>query len=139
MINEKLTIELQNQILNIEETLKKIRGKIVWTNSSPTSAFAAQTITLDESIDNYDMYEIIFAQSITNPREFTTGKIPIGHGTILGYLVGGLWYFRATGETVSGSTMSFEDSKQSNANTTIVDNSRVIPLYVIGYNTGLFS
>ena len=30
----------------------------LWTNNAPTSAFAAQTITLSDSIDNYDYIKI---------------------------------------------------------------------------------
>ena len=58
----------------------------------------------------------------------TTGKIPVGYGTILSWNTSTNMY-RPTGTTVSGNTISFEDGKTTNG----VDNSTTIPTYVIGY------
>lgn len=116
----------------------ELKGKIIWTNSNPTSNFNPQTITLDESLGNYDMYEILFLQGTTNSRIMTSGKIPVGHGTILDYIT---VYpkFRSTNATVSGNTITFEDCKSLNAiGSHVVENSSLIPMYVIAYNTGIF-
>lgn len=126
---------------NISEEIKNV-NKIIWTNSNPTSAFSGQTINLNESLNNYDAYSIIFVKSSSgSQRYFNSGLIPVGYGTILGYLAGGVYFYRPISEIVSGSTITFEDGEtvSTQTGTTTADNTRVIPLYVIGHNTGLFS
>lgn len=113
--------------MKINNDLIKTRT-ILWTNSSPTSSFSNQTITLSESLDNYEYYEILFRQNTTSARLMTTGKIPVGYGTILIWVTTVNMY-RPTGTTVSGNTISFEDGKTTNG----VDNSTTVPTYVIGY------
>ena len=128
---------VQNKVVKsyIDDTASEINsnfgGKILWTNSSPTSSFASQTITLTESLSNYDCYEIMFRQRTTTSRMFNTGKVPVGYGTILSTYANN---YRATGTTVSGTTITFESASASGT----ADNSYAIPVYVIGYNTNLF-
>lgn len=141
---------MQNTLLgNVKDNLdddtkipsvKAVKGKIIWTNSSPTSDFAGQTITLDESLNNYDCYEIIFKQSMTGNRFYNTGQIPTGHGTILFYMSELYFWSRPISDTVSGTTITFQDCKVTSVveHTHVTDNSRALPIYVIGYNTGLF-
>lgn len=40
---------------------------VLWTNPSPSSTFAAQTVTLSESIDNFDYIAISYCQSTSYP------------------------------------------------------------------------
>lgn len=108
-----------------------LEGEVLWTNANPTSDFASQTITLDKSLDSYNCYEILFRQSKTVSRIMTSGKIPVGYGTIL---VEHANTYRPTGTTVSGNTIYFEDAKNSGS-TTVVE---VVPVYVVGYKTGIF-
>ena len=115
----------------------KIGGKIIWTNQNLTSNFGAQTITLNESLDNYDMYEILVAQSTSNTRLMSTGRIPVGHGTIISYNTSSYLY-RPTGTIVNGSTIYFEDGKAVVSGTVSLANDSIIPAYVIAYKTGLF-
>ncbi len=132
------TSEVDSYSCNYVNNTFEIKGKIIWTNSDPTSDFNPQTITLDESLDNYDMYEILFLQSTTTSRMMTSGRIPVGNGTILDFIT---VYpkFRPTNATVSGNTITFEDCKSLNAiGSHVVENSSLIPMYVIAYNTGIF-
>lgn len=129
MINEKLNKDILDLINENTNEITKLKRKILWTNSSPTSSFSAQTITLSESLDNYNYYEILFRQSNTSARIITSGKIPVGYGTILSWNTT-INMYRPTGTTVSGNTISFEDGKTTNG----TDNTTTIPLYVIGYN-----
>lgn len=46
--------------LNELDTGKMFAETTLWTNSSPTSAFAGQTVNLSESIDNYDYIKVKF-------------------------------------------------------------------------------
>ena len=135
------TSQVDSYSANYVNNTFEYKGKIIWTNPNPTSAFSGQTINLNESLNNYDAYSIIFVQSTGGPRRyFNSGLIPVGYGTILGYLAGGVYFYRPTSEIVSGSTITFEDGEMVSAQTGTItaDNTRVIPLYVIGYNTGLF-
>lgn len=105
--------------------VNEIKGKILWINTNPTNNFGAQTIAIDFS--NYDMYEVVFYQSTThNERELTSGRIRTQKGSILSYVPNNI--FRAWNCT--NSNISFES---------IRDNSNLIPAYIIGYKTGLFS
>lgn len=126
--------EMQNILNNNVTNGFQKNGSILWANSSPQYGFGADTIQLSETLNNYDMYEIIFQQSTSTERLFTTGKIPVGIGTIL------CWhttsnYYRPTATTVSGSSITFEHGKNGGSQ----DDGSTIPMYVIGYKTGLFS
>ena len=114
--------DLVSAINEIITKLNDLDGKKVWTNSNPTNTFAGQTITLSESLNNYNYYEIVFRQNITSSRYFSTGKIPVDYGTIL-EAYGNT--YRATGTTVSGNTIYFESATP--------DNNYAIPIYVKGY------
>ncbi len=125
--------EIKGVVNNNSTILQNTLGQILWTNENPTSSFAGQTINLSESLANYNCYEIIFKQSKTNERYFSTGKIPVGHGTILSYITSNNTY-RATGSTVSGSTITFENAYVGST----ANNDNVIPVYVVGYKSGVF-
>ena len=118
--------------VNVLEVLNGLVGKKIWTNPSPDSSFASQTITLDESLDDYNSYEIIYKQRYTSARYMTTGKIPVGHGTIMGFEAGPT--YRATDTTVSGTTIYFEDAQIGGT----TNNEYSIPVFVIVYKTGVF-
>ena len=126
-------------ITTINGKLVDIDGNILWTNSNPSASFTGQTITLSEAITNYDCYEILFEESATNPKMLSTGKVLSTHGTTLNY-VARYPKYRHTTNTISGTSIQFEDcySLDMAHDTTIVENNSLIPLYVIGYNTGLF-
>ena len=137
-LNTSYKDTLVNAINEVSTKATGVVGKVLWINNDTTSQFAAQTITLDESLDNYDMYEILFLQSTQNTRTMTTGKVPVGNGTILTFVTTNNFY-RPTGTTVSGSSMSVEDSKASTGGgTPSVVNDSTIPYMVIAYKTGLF-
>ena len=117
---------------NIPNEIKN-QSKIICANDDPTTIFPSQTITLNESLSGYDFYEILFRQSNTANRIMTSGKIPVGYGTILSWNTA-INIYRPTAAIVSGNTITFEDAKTTNG----VDNNTTIPLYVIGHKTGLF-
>lgn len=125
--------EIKGVVNNNSVILQNTLGNKLWENQNPTASFPSQTITLSESLANYSCYEIIFKQSSPNERYMTTGKIPVGHGTILGYVTSNNSY-RATGSTVSGNTISFENAYVGSTS----NNGVVIPVYVIGYKSGVY-
>lgn len=42
---------------------------VLWTNGSPTSSFASQTVTLSQTIENFDYIKIVFRKSTTDADE----------------------------------------------------------------------
>ena len=135
------TTEKANLVGAINEVNTNLSGKILWTNSNTRVHFAAQKITLNSS--DYDMYEIIFVNNETEDYYYNTGKIPKGHGCRLVECYGG-----GGGSNVRSRIIDYSNDTQLNvqvgkyayASTGAVDsNGSCIPVYVIGYKTGLFS
>jgi hypothetical protein len=127
---EKNLTDLDSKINNIDEDFEGLKGKILWTNPNPNSEFSPQSIEVN--LDGLDAYEIMAYQNLDNKnRLITTGKIAKGYGSVLNYTVSNR--YRAFNYT--DNKITFQDGN-SGGN---VDNKQLIPLYVVGYNTGLFS
>lgn len=135
-VNDSDMNEIKTVVNNNATELTNITGQILWTNPSPTSAMAAQSITLSSS--DYDMYEVIFYGSITGADTITTGRIPKGGNFFLLQT-----YNTGTGDItrnrkiqyVSDTSMNVTDATQAE----VTNNNANIPVYIIGYKTGLFS
>jgi hypothetical protein len=119
------------------ETLKRVNGTILWQNPNPNAEFQSQNITLNSN--DYDCYEIIYLQDVSTPRIFNTGKILKGHGTILDFQAM-LPHYRAV-NYVSDTTLQINegvDVYYTSPASTVASNTTCVPLYIIGYKTGLF-
>ena len=57
-----VTANNMNEMQNILGSNFQLKGTILWENLDTASSFSAQTVTLSESLSNYDRYEIIFKQ-----------------------------------------------------------------------------
>lgn len=131
---------------DLEETdviteLNNIKGKILWTNSNPTNNFSGTTITLNSS--DYDMYEIIYCSEATGALNKTlkSTKSIKGYGTIMEITnpTGSVTPIRARNVTYDTDTrLIISDGYASNVYPLSTDNSKCIPLYIIGYKTGFF-
>ena len=115
-------------IASLEDEVEKLKRVTLWTNPAPTTSFSGQTVTLSDSLSNYDFYEILYEQTTSSTRTMTTGKLPVGSGTILHWVTAST-YYRPTAETVSGSTLTFEDAREDST----VNNITTIPVKIIGY------
>lgn len=113
-------------------------GTILWTNSSPTSNFTNGTINLSSS--DYDCIEIIYRLSTTRMQTKSTGIIPKGYGSILEFVYndGSTNLYNSRFISYSSSTSLYSENCYTTQGSS-ADNSRLIPLYVIGYKKGLFS
>ena len=129
-----------DNLMHIEEGIEAAHesmGKILWTNPNPTVSFSAQTITL--STNDYDMYEAIYYSSSTLATQMTTGRIKKGETLFLQQI-----YYDTNSAQVrsrqrdisydSDLSLNVQDAK-NNGN---VQNTDLIPAYIIGYKTGLF-
>lgn len=122
------------------------KGKILWTNANPESNFNPQTITLNSS--DYDILEFVFRYSAGNDAKMFFMKTFKGHGVevscIINYNVGvnqatSIPWRQAT--YIDDTHYNISDCYERNTNETTtpsISNNRLIPLYVIGYKTGLF-
>lgn len=112
--------------------------QVLWTNpTSPTTAFAGQSITLSESISNFTYYEVIYKFTISEYGIATqsTGKVPVNELARLIDVSGGVPNFRNV-TALSGTSMTFADCKYYTAylaTTTNNYNSSCVPIQVLGY------
>lgn len=107
--------------------LERVQGKILWQNNNPSSSFTSQNITL--SSDDYDVLVWYFKGFNNNNWQNTTQVIKGGNARLI-YMAGTeLWYRNC--EYLNDTTYSIHNESTGN-------NTRSIPLYVIGYKTGLF-
>lgn len=117
-------------------------GTILWTNPNPTADFASQNITL--SSDDYDVYEIIYSSETSGGgfgSFYNMTKSIKGYGTVLQAInpTGSVTPNRArVVNYVSDTKLSFSVGYTGVGYPLGTDNSKCIPLYVIGYKTGLF-
>lgn len=113
-----------NTLLSLN--LQGLKGTVLWTNPSPTSSFGAQNITLNNS--DYDMLEIFYLL-FNNSNVMNSTRIIKGYsGRILTYASAGISIRQLTYSNDTTYAVG-EDSD---------NNVRGIPLYVIGYKTGVF-
>lgn len=106
----------------------------LWQNDSPSSRFAAQTVTLSEALSNYDFFQIVYCvantsatnlalnAALTLPTDISSG----GLSFIAGSNHGGYRSF-----TVSGSSISF-DQADFNSVTSASRNDYIIPKKIVG-------
>lgn len=110
-------------------------GTTLWTNPSPTSSFAGQTVTLSETIANFSYYEIEFFTDTISERIITTGKINTLYATRL-FSLATLASSRnvtrpSTTSIAFGSGLSFTTYGGAG----VVDNNVIIPYKIIGYKS----
>lgn len=128
--------EIKSVVNNNANELTNIMGKILWNNPNPTVSFSSQTITL--STNDYDMYEVIFYGSGTGADTMSSGRIPKGENAFLQQV-----YDLGDGSQIRNRSVKYvsdislnitEGTLNGNSN-----NTQNIPIYIIGYKTGLFS
>lgn len=118
------------------DTAVSFKGNLLWTNPDPAQAISQETnITLSSS--DYDILEVIYAQSTTSTGLMYSIKFLKGGSTRMrisstdgSNMYRGITYLTDTSYRI--------DLPYSN-NTTIAVSTISIPLYIIGYKTGLFS
>lgn len=116
------------------------KGKILWTNANPESNFDPQTITLSDS--NYDVLEVYYISSSgTNDDYVSSTKTPKGYNinlVSLGYNASTSPMRVRRINYVSDTRLSITEGKSGVNSTSNLNNSVCIPIYIIGYKTGLF-
>ena len=119
---------------------KVFDGTMLWTNPDPTADFDSQNITL--STGDYDFFEILYT---TNDKTsmLNTGKIKKGFNTLLQAGVGsssqGPYNFFRSVTYTNDTTFNVGVGLEAYASQRPTNAGVCIPLYVIGYKTGLFN
>lgn len=126
----KVTDDDMNMIKNAHND---INGTILWTNPNPTQELEEQNITLSSS--DYDMMLVLFKRA-RDQDDLVSGTTIKGYGMRVVTIAGDgktrrrvLNYVNSTTYTVTNAFS--EDGTQING--------ALVPLYVIGYKTGLFN
>lgn len=115
---------------NINTLNNKIHnGTILWTNTNPTGEFSAQNITLNST--NYDVYEIYYKVTASS-NDVRCSKSIKGFGTQM-IMSTDQNPIRRFAQYVNANTLSITSATGSYSS-----NSTIVPIYVVGYKTGLF-
>lgn len=145
MINEgSTTLDYEPYItssINVDGEEIYSKPVVLWRNSSPTSTFAPQTITLNDNLSNYEYYEILFYNGTTNTLSFSSGKVLSGtspsyilyHSGIESGAVGNIRVRPIT--SVSDTQIVFDKAYQKvyNSNAITENNALDIPYRILGY------
>lgn len=133
--NASAITTIESNVSALQTKTAGLKGTILWTNSSPTSSFSQQNITLSSS--NYDMYEVIYCitASSTATSVKSTGKLTKGTSTELDFT-----YNNGIGLVMRRRDFTYiDDTHYTVSRNTGADGDYACrPLYVIGYKTGLF-
>lgn len=146
VVNNNAT-ELENTNNNVSNTqtlINNVKGKILWTNPSPSLSFSSQNITLNSS--DYDIIEIFYRStpSFSNYRgsirvlKGGSGEITLSDtGTFSGVLQNCiiLRTFAYTNDTTYD--ISRAQYRYGTSGSYQVDDI-LVPLYVVGYKLEIF-
>lgn len=120
------------QTINNEFSL--IKGQILWTNPNPTNEMSAGAKISLSSAD-YDMLEVIFVDNVASAEKGTLSVRMIkGYNWRLSNIVNNVMTYRLI--TRNSDT---EFTVGNGFAGTEIQERRCVPLYVMGYKTGLFS
>ena len=115
---------------------------VLWQNPNPSnsSGFVGQSITLNDSLDNYKYMEIVYFNTTANTSTYSTGKLKSKTLTTLYYMsgleAGGNFMCRYRNvSAITSTTITFDTAYVKKLNQTSVDtaNDQNIPYQVIGY------
>lgn len=139
-VNKVLASDLNEikSVVNQNDTLlSNITGNILWTNPNPTNDFSGQNIIL--SSDDYDVLEWYYRNDVPSNLCFSQ-QILKGYGTQLDFLSTASGSRQWSRRIIRNSDTSFTcwDCVKVDGSSTTNDNGLCVPLYVIGYKTGLF-
>lgn len=120
--------------INVDNEVWYSKPIVLWQNSTPTSDFATQTITLSDDITTYSYYEVLYYLSTNNTETFNSGKIPVNRDTRISAPRHFIGY--RTVQPKTATTMMFSNHSQFTtygSTTTTTTNSICIPYQVLGY------
>lgn len=123
---------------SIVNAINSMQGIILWANENPTTAFGSKTISLSTS--NYDILEVFYVTHVSNERNMKSIRLVKGFdGNLTAIPRAGGEYTREFNRVSDTSyTFSTGYTYTSYMGGKTPTQNVCLPLYVIGYNTGLF-
>ena len=127
----------QTDAYSCDYSNKAFGGTILWTNSSPTSNYGANDVTIT-NLSDYDIIKIIFKRSTSSSIQFEVNLYLYEAITnsVATFLDGTTQYLRGISANKTTNKVSFERSQIPNVG---FHDDTNIPIYIIGYKTGLFN
>lgn len=124
---------LEQRIANgFEEVNAKYTNKVLWVNDSPSSAFSAQTVTLNS--DDYNVLDIYYSDSASSTKSILCVSVMKGYSADL-MRTGGAHHTETiivrTMEYVNDTTLKFQACYSSGSGNTPV-NSINVPIKIVG-------
>lgn len=102
---------------------------MLWSNNSPSSTFAAQSVVLSDAIENYTFLLFECGRSSSNLSKIT-GVFVIGYG-FQQYLMFDEEFYRYV-TSIRGTSVTFGDSYSESSS----DNNRILPTHIYGVKLG---
>ena len=130
--NIPVTANNLNEMQNILGNNFQLKGEILWQNQNPSSSFDTQTITLENN--DCDMLLWLFKRS-NFANQIVSTTIIYGYDAVITNVTPSGDVVRR-GFTYQGNNQYLIRDGTIGASTT--NNQWLVPLYVIGYKTGLF-
>ena len=102
---------------------------VLWSNPSPSSTFAAQSIVLSDAVENYTFLIIECGRSTTNLSKIA-GIFVVGYASKQYLVFDEHWYRYVTG--INGTNATFGDSYNDSSS----DSNKLVPTHVYGVKLG---
>ena len=102
---------------------------VLWSNPSPSSTFAAQSIVLSDAVENYTFLIIECGRSTTNLSKIA-GIFVVGYASKQYLIFDEHWYRYVTG--INGTNATFGDSYDDSSS----DSNKIVPTHVYGVKLG---
>ena len=126
--------ELDSGISALDTKIDTYNQVTLWTNPSPTSSFAGQQITLNDSLENYNYIEVLYKRSANSTQYGVSGRIPKGYDFQVN-MSSNYFYWRTVAIN-SNTKITFGDCRYFTSyglNPDSTQNSTMIPYKVFGY------
>lgn len=141
--NASAITTIESNVSALQTETAGLKGKVLWTNPNPNNPFNSQTITLNSS--DYDLLEIFYYDyDSLSERGCLSARVIKGKNTTLQSMFRdgndefiGERKIKYTSDTKL-SVLDNYSIVRANSFDRKVYNDWNVPIYVIGYNTGLF-
>lgn len=133
MINEKLNKDILDLINENKTEINGMKAKLLWTNPNPTSDITTLNITLNSS--NYDMI-LWLCKEATALNTLISGYSIKGYGVKFNNINGNGTNRRRQIDYNSDTSYTIQSAYAQDGSN---PNGALLPIYAIGFKTGLFS
>lgn len=126
-----LAQQLDGRVQALEQTGTGLKPTVLWSNPSPAAAFPAQSVTLSDSLANYDFVEVVYITSSGSGFELSTGLLRANaSNTVLSAILATNYY-----RFFNIANASFLDATvvTTYGGNGTVNNNYIVPIQIIGF------